>query len=276
MAKYLTTLAFSCALITLSPTAIAQSTDAASARTTVIFTVSPAAIESGQSATLSWEATNATECRAGDNWWGYVGTSGSRSTGALQATSLYRIKCSGPGGNAVHYVTVSVSDTTAPTVVLTASPASVASGSLSTLTWNSTNASNCTASGTWNGTEPASGSQNTSPLTVTTTYTLTCSGAGGSASQSAMVSVTNPGSVALTWVAPTLNTDGSAVTPLSGYTLYYGTSSSALTSSTLVSGSTTTSYTLTGLSSGTWYFAVAANAADGTQSALSNVASNTI
>jgi len=59
---------------------------------------------------------------------------------------------------------------------------------------------------------------------------------------------------------------------LSGYTIYYGTSQSALTQSVAVSASTT-SYTVTGLAAGTWYFAVAADAADGTQSAMSNIGS---
>jgi hypothetical protein len=37
-----------------------------------------------------------------------------------------------------------------------------------------------------------------------------------------------------------------------------------------------TSYTVTGLAAGTWYFGMVANAADGTQSAMSNVGSTTI
>ena len=87
----------------------------------------------------------------------------------------------------------------------------------------------------------------------------------------------SPGTATLTWVPPTKNTNGTTpVTPLSGYTIYYGTSASSLTQSVVVSGSTTTSYTITGLASGTWYFAVAADAADGTQSAKSNVGSKTI
>jgi hypothetical protein len=83
------------------------------------------------------------------------------------------------------------------------------------------------------------------------------------------------GTATLTWAAPTTNTDGSPVTPLSGFTIYYGTSASALTQSVVVSGATTTTYVITGLTSGTWYFGVAADAADGTQSAMSNVGSKT-
>jgi hypothetical protein len=83
------------------------------------------------------------------------------------------------------------------------------------------------------------------------------------------------GTATLTWTAPTTNTDGTPVTPLSGYTIYYGTSPGALTQSVAVSASTT-SYTVTGLAAGTWYFGMAADAADGTESAMSNVGSKTI
>jgi hypothetical protein len=109
---------------------------------------------------------------------------------------------------------------------------------------------------------------------------LSCTGAGGSASQSTTVTVTpataTTGTATLTWAAPMTNTNGTPVTALSGYTLYYGTSASSLTQSMVVSGGATTSYTITGLASGTWYFAVAADAADGTQSARSNVGSKTL
>jgi Fibronectin type III domain len=83
------------------------------------------------------------------------------------------------------------------------------------------------------------------------------------------------GSATLSWAPPTTNTNGTPVTPLSGYTLYYGTSPTALTQSMTV-GSSVTSYTITGLAAGTWYFAVAADAEDGTQSAKSEVGSKTI
>jgi Fibronectin type III domain len=90
------------------------------------------------------------------------------------------------------------------------------------------------------------------------------------------VTASSNGTATLTWVPPTLNTDGTAVTTLTGYHIYYGTNPGALTQSVAVSGTTTTSYEITGLTSGTWYFAVAADAADGTESAPSNVGSKTI
>jgi hypothetical protein len=66
------------------------------------------------------------------------------------------------------------------------------------------------------------------------------------------------------------------VAPLAGYRIYYGTSAAALTQSVTVSGATVTSYEITGLAPGTWYFAVAADAADGAESAQSSVGSKII
>jgi hypothetical protein len=73
-----------------------------------------------------------------------------------------------------------------------------------------------------------------------------------------------------------LNTDGSALTDLSGYTISYGTSPTALTQSVTITDPTATGYTITGLAAGTWYFAIAATASDGTQSVLTSVVSATI
>jgi hypothetical protein len=80
--------------------------------------------------------------------------------------------------------------TPAPTVALSASPSSVTTGNSSTLTWNSTNASSCTASGSWSGNEPASGSVSTGAINTTSVFNLSCTGTGGSASASATVTVT--------------------------------------------------------------------------------------
>lgn len=85
-----------------------------------------------------------------------------------------------------------------------------------------------------------------------------------------------PTSLTLDWNAPTLNTNGTALTDLSGYTINYGTSASALTQSVSVTDPAATSYTVTGLTTGTWYFTVTAIASDGTQSAPSSVVSATI
>jgi hypothetical protein len=78
----------------------------------------------------------------------------------------------------------------APTVTLTASPNSVTTGQSTTLTWSSTGATSCSASGAWSGTLATSGSQASGALSTTTTFTLTCTGSGGTAMASATVTVT--------------------------------------------------------------------------------------
>ena len=76
-----------------------------------------------------------------------------------------------------------------PSVTLTASSTSVIAGATVELTWSSTNASSCTASDGWSGTQPTSGSAQVGPLTQTTTFDLSCSGSGGSGSGSVTVTV---------------------------------------------------------------------------------------
>jgi hypothetical protein len=80
-----------------------------------------------------------------------------------------------------------------PAVTLSSNVAQVASGGNITLTWSSQNATSCTASGGWTGSEQLSGSASEGPLTANTTYTLTCTGLGQTASQSVTVTVGSSG-----------------------------------------------------------------------------------
>lgn len=79
---------------------------------------------------------------------------------------------------------------TPPTATLSANPASITAGQSSTLTWSSTNATSCTGTNFSTG-GATSGSVAVTPG-ATTNYSVTCSGTGGSASDSATVSVSNP------------------------------------------------------------------------------------
>jgi hypothetical protein len=83
-------------------------------------------------------------------------------------------------------------------------------------------------------------------------------------------------SVDVTWTAPTAYTNGSALTDLAGYTIYYGTSPGVLNQSVTVTNAGATDYVITGLSGGTWYFAVTAYTSAGLQSSYSTVISRTI
>ena len=81
----------------------------------------------------------------------------------------------------------------------------------------------------------------------------------------------------LTWTPPTQNTDGSALTDLAGYRIYYGTASGTYTLGPIdVADPTAVEYVVTGLNNDTTYYFVATsyNSA-GTESAYSNEASKT-
>jgi hypothetical protein len=84
------------------------------------------------------------------------------------------------------------------------------------------------------------------------------------------------GSATLSWTPPTTNTDGSSLTNLAGYRVVYGRSSSSLDQTVQIANAGLSSYTVTGLSSGTWYFAVKAYNANGSESDVSFGGSKTI
>ncbi len=156
---------------------------------TISLGANPTTIATGQSASLSWSSSNATSCSASGAWSGSMGTSGVRSVTPPQ-TSSYAITCTGAGGSASRSVTVSVT-APVPTVSLTASPTSISAGQSSLVSWSTSNASGCVASGGWSGTMPTAGSASVAPGS-TTSYTLSCTGAGGTATKSVSVSVAMP------------------------------------------------------------------------------------
>jgi hypothetical protein len=75
----------------------------------------------------------------------------------------------------------------------------------------------------------------------------------------------------LSWEAPTTNTDGTALTDLAGYRIYYGSSADNLSQSVQINTVGLQTYVMDDLAPGTWYFAVMAVATDGAESALSNL-----
>jgi len=81
------------------------------------------------------------------------------------------------------------------------------------------------------------------------------------------------GTATVDWTPPTENSDGSALTNLAGYTVYYGTSPERLTESVKISNPGLSAYTLSNLASGTWYFAVSSYSSTGVESTRSGVIS---
>jgi hypothetical protein len=90
-----------------------------------------------------------------------------------------------------------------------------------------------------------------------------------------VVAVAN-GSLTITWNPPTRNTNGSPLTNLAGYYIYYGSSANNLNQSQQIANPGATSYTVGNLAPGTWYLGVVDYNAGGIQSTLSNIASATV
>jgi hypothetical protein len=84
------------------------------------------------------------------------------------------------------------------------------------------------------------------------------------------------GTATISWDAPNSNTNGSALTDLSGYRIYFGASEGEMTETVQITNVGIQTYVIENLKAGTWYFAVQALSTDGTESPLSDVVSKTI
>jgi hypothetical protein len=152
---------------------------------------SPTALTVGESTTLTWSSSNATACQASGDWSGTVTLAGTQLvTPPAARTFIYTLTCDGIASSTS--VVVANAPTPIPTVSLSLVPASVPAGESSALTWSTTNAASCGASGAWAGSQGIIGSISvTQAVAGTYTYSLTCTGAGGSASGSVTLGVTD-------------------------------------------------------------------------------------
>lgn len=105
-------------------------------------------------------------------------------------------------------------------------------------------------------------------------------GDGGTTSS---VSSNNPGSAlsgaqaTLTWNPPAINADGSLISNLAGYHIYYGTVTPVtMTNSQVIEAGNSTTYGFSGLQPGLYHFAVSAYNQSGDESDLSAEVSRTI
>jgi serine protease len=86
-------------------------------------------------------------------------------------------------------------------------------GGTANLTWSTTNASSCTATGGWTGSRPTSGSESVANLRVSTTFTLACTNAGVTVSTAVSIDVRPVPAPAVTLdVTPRLVRRGERVT----------------------------------------------------------------
>ena len=82
--------------------------------------------------------------------------------------------------------------------------------------------------------------------------------------------------VTLQWTPPTENTNGSALTNLSGYNIHYGRASGDYTQTISVSNAGIATYVVDDLGPGTYYFSVGAVNSKGTESPLSSEVAATV
>ncbi len=84
------------------------------------------------------------------------------------------------------------------------------------------------------------------------------------------------GSAVLSWLPPTENEDGTPLTDLAGYKLYWGTSSGKYDGSVTIDNPGVTTYVLDNLAPATYYFVATAYNAEGAESEPSNEAVGTV
>lgn len=92
----------------------------------------------------------------------------------------------------------------------------------------------------------------------------------------AAVAQTCSGSATLMWNAPTQNTDGSPLTNLAGFKIYWGTTLGTYPNSATINDASARSYIVESLCSGVWHFVSTALNSSSVESAFSNVASKPV
>lgn len=161
-----------------------------------------------QHVNIAWKNTGATSCTGGGELAGVtIATNSSYEVPALTlGTHIYSVTCTGSGGSATGSVTVTVVPRTTliPTINLSLSPASIANGSGTTLTWSATSPYNvpapfCVTNGRWtysnavNGVLPASGTQLINSLFSADApgpFGLQCTNVWGTATKSINIAIT--------------------------------------------------------------------------------------
>ncbi len=140
-----------------------------------------------------------------------------------------------------------------PQLIFTATPSTVVAGNSSTLAWDSTDATSCTASGGWTGAKSLDGTEVVSPG-ATTNYVLTCVNGANSVVKDVTVTVT-PAPVAptLTLVKTLVKDDGGTAVAADFQAKIDGNNVAWDVAQTLTAGAHTVSETnLPGYTAGVW------------------------
>jgi len=150
------------------------------------FSIVPDSIFAGQSATVTWGVTGSTSVSI-DPGIGTVSSSGTKSV-SPGSTTKYVLTASNGAGNSTASATLNVTASDAPIITtFGASPTSIKSGEVSTLTWDVIGAKSININQGISGVA-SKGSTQVSPA-ATTVYTLIAASDYGSATQSVTVAV---------------------------------------------------------------------------------------
>jgi hypothetical protein len=214
------------------------------------FEAQPSAILSGGTTTLSWTTQNVTGVDI-DNGVGMNLSADGSITVMPATTTVYTITARGQNSTIMAMTTVTVNPAPPSIVTFAAQPASITSGSPTTLSWMTTNATSVTIDNGV-GMQLANGSVSVSP-TQTTLYTLTAVGPGGTVTAQVSVSVTLVGApviAAFSAMPQQINPGGQAtltwnVTDATAITIDNGIGTQPLSGTRQVSPAATTTYTLT-------------------------------
>ena len=131
--------------------------------------------------------------------------------------------CGGGGGDSAPSTSQHQVNTPAPTITASFAKSTASIGTPVVLTWSSTNATSCTASGAWSGVQLLSGSLTVTPAVGgQAKYTLTCSGAGGSTATDVVLATPIPVQASSYLNAKNLNIDSQTLpNPFSGFKFNY-------------------------------------------------------
>jgi len=272
---------------TVPPTISGTPQSTASVGSAYSFTPTASSPRSG--ATLTFTLANGPTWASFNSATGALtGTPGSNNVGATSGITISVDDGTASASLAPFTITV-IGSATPPTISGTP-PTSVAAGSAyaftptastprigSTLTFSISNAPSWA---TFNAsTGQLSGTPTSSNIGTYANVIISVSDGTASASLAAFTITVNSGSTGsatLTWTAPTTRTDGSTLTNLAGFNIYYGTAVGNYGTKVPVPGTGVLTYVVSNLPSGTYYFVATAYDANGIESAYTNPVSTTI
>ena len=153
----------------------------------VTLSASPTTVAMGGSSVITWATSDADKCTASGGWTGDLAGEGSKTIEGLNTSREFKLTCTNEHGSGEGSVTVDVKGL--PSVSLEADRTSIAIGDEVEISWTTTDADSCTASGDWSGELAGSGSKMSGALSQSSEFTLRCENAVGNNADTLRVNV---------------------------------------------------------------------------------------